>query len=463
MKRKEQERNEKQAIISKATVKVKGIYIVTRTGWIILGSLIFFLSLIATPANALEVGKSDWKLNVRGFIATDSDFDQRNMGGSEPLFPPRDGTIDAEDSTFRFSANQTQLGFGFEGPLTDGLFNRAYVEIDFLGGLAGNRPNTPNPRLRHAYWQLEWNKGNDSLLIGQTNVLYGDLLPDITFDNLNLALGSLFGREPQIRYTHIQPLGNRADITFSGSVNAPNSGLFNQLGEIDAPTGSAESSGLPFFHGKIAYHTNALGRADYFGFEKGGDVPLELAFSGFYGREQFQNEVGKADGVNAWGIAASGIIPIRGIRENKRAGSVSVTGQFWFGKNIDSYFGGNGQGVVQTINGKRDSIEGIGFFVTGKVFLTDRIWVTALYGQDDNDLDELVDAGTPFRIVSGLFAGTDFGAPGVDNAQSVNVTVWFQPINPLYIGIGWDYRKVEFNDGGDGDNNRLNISTFFNF
>jgi hypothetical protein len=45
----------------------------------------------------------------------------------------------------------------------------------------------------------------------------------------------------------------------------------------------------------------------------------------------------------------------------------------------------------------------------------------------------------------------------------VNLTLWFNPLNALYTGIGWDYRKASYNDGVDGDNNRINLSLFYNF
>ena len=297
------------------------------------------------PASAVEFETaSGWKSTIRGFVAVRADYDERDLGGSEPLFPPREGSAQGENSALYFSANQSQIGFGLQAPKTDAFTNRAYIEFDFLNENSG-RTNTASPRLRHAFWEMGWDDGRQSLLVGQTNVLFGYLLPDYTFDNLNLALGSLFGREPQIRYTLVSPTSSGARMVYAASINSPNSGLFNQL------TGTAERTATPYIHGKIAFNTDALGGADYFGFEKGAPIPAEIALSGFVGRERVQRLAGTGteEVVDAYGIALSGVLPIIGIRNNQKAGSLSLQGQLWFGSNFDAYFGGNGQGISKRV------------------------------------------------------------------------------------------------------------------
>ena len=419
-------------------------------------SLAIAFSILTTPVHALDWELGDgWKAFFQGFIATDFDIDEKNMGGSEPLLPPRDGTAAADDGTTRFSASQSRIGFGTHGDLYEGVTAKAYIEGDFLDEkVAGNnRGNTTEFRIRHAFWELGFNGGNTKVMVGQYHTVFGDILPELTFDNMNLTLGSLYGREPQARITQVVPLGAGNDITFTGSINTPNSGLFNEA------TDTAEITQTPFLHGKVAFHTDALGKASYWEFMGGPQVPLELGISGFWGREEVQDE-----DFNAWGIAFDGIIPIIGIGEDgNRAGTASLVALAWLGENLDSYFGGNGQGIIETSGGRMDEVEAAGFYTTLEAFITNEVWITANYGYEENDTEDLVDSGTPFRIASGLFTGMDFGMPGVGNAQSLNVTVWTNPVDNLNVGVGWDYRKAEYNDGVDGDNNRLNISTFFTF
>ena len=167
------------------------------------------------------------------------------MGGSQPLFPPPVPL----PSTLRFTANQTQLGFGLEAPPLREWTNKVYVELDFLStpNAGADRLTTRDPRMRQAFWMLGWSEDRSTLLVGQAPVLFGDLVPNITWDNLSLTLGALSGREPQVRYTHLQPRSDTSALIFAVSVNAPNSGLLSEN------TGTAERSDLPSVQGKLAY------------------------------------------------------------------------------------------------------------------------------------------------------------------------------------------------------------------
>ena len=418
------------------------------------------LGLCTAPASAIGITTSEgWGLSLRGFVNARADYDNRDLGNSEPLFPARSGSAQGDQSTFRFSPNMTQIGFGLKAPPGE-IEHSAYIEFDFLDESASppNRPNTASPRLRHAYWATTWGEGH-SLLVGQTNVLFGDRLPDMMFDNLNLALGSLFGREAQVRYTYVSPVSSGSNMVYAVSINAPNSGLFNQ------GTDTAERTATPFLHAKIAFQTDALGKAAYFEFEDGGDVPAEIALTGFYGRERVGRLAGPGgtEEVDAKGVAVSGVLPVIGIRNGQRAGSLSLMAQAWFVSNGDSYFGGNGQGIYETSTGQVDAIEGKGFFVTGKYFFTEKTNLTLIYSYEKNDLNDLTNAGTPFRIASGLFTDSVFGAPGVAKARTANATLWFHPLKQVYAGLGYDYRYVDYNDGANGNNSRVSGTLFYNF
>lgn len=414
--------------------------------------LAFGLSAAQHPQDTTQ----GFKALVRGFIATRFDYDQHDMGGSEPLFPP---PVPLR-KTLRASANQSQLGFGMEAPPIKGFRNRVYVEIDFLSSAApgADRVFNRSPRLRQAFWWLGWNEDRDALQVGQTYLLFADLLPNLTYDNLALTLGALTSREPQVRYTHLQPLSDSSALTIGVSVNAPNSGLYGEN------TGTAERSGLPSVHGRLGYSYTGWGGVSYFGFENLVPSPLEIAASGFIGAEMADRLAGDTSRVVADGVAVNAIVPIVGIRENKRrAGALGIIAQGWIGKNIDAYFGGNGQGIYETAAGNVNGIVGRGFFGGGNLFVSQNIWLGAFYSYEQNSLHDLVEDSIPFRITSGLFSGPFFGFPGVWQERDVNVTLWFNPLTSLYAGVGWDYRQASYNDGHDGRNNRISLSFFYNF
>jgi hypothetical protein len=413
-------------------------------------------------AVAIEVPKeSDWTVIVRGFIAADMNWDQHDLGAAEPFFPPPNDSAQASNRALRFSASQSQIGFYVAPPRQDNFSTDAYLEMDFLKGpITGPDEHlvSATPRLRLAYGRFRWNDDNDTLIAGQTYILFGDLYPDLTWDNLSLSLGAVIGREPQVQYTHVAAINSDSKMTFAASVNAPNSGLFNEA------TNAAETSGSPYVHAKIGYETEALGKADYYGFEKHPDVPAEIALSAFYGREKIPRvALGGNQDVDAWGIALNGVLPIVGIRNNHRAGAASIEAQVWIGEHVDSYFGGNGQGVYETDNGRVAGIKAHGGFVEGKYFFTQKLNITAEYSLDNNNLNDLTDARVPFRIASGLFSDTTFGSPGINKARDIDVALWYNPLAPAFFGLVWDSRKAKYNNGVTGSSNRINLSMFYNF
>jgi len=413
-------------------------------------------------ARAVEIlNGSGWTVNTRGFIAFDIDWDQHDMGAAEPTFPPPNNSSQAENHALRFSASQSQIGFFVLPPQEGGIRTDAYLEIDFLKGLVAppqqEHLSNATPRLRLAFARFHWNNGSDTLLVGQGYSLFGDLWPSITFDNLSLFMGTVIGREPEVQYSHVSTASSDSAITYAVSVNAPNSGLFTQA------TDTAETSGLPFVHAKIAFTSDALGKADYFGFESHEPIPAQIAISSFTGREKIPKTAGGNQDVNAWGVALNGVLPIVGIRNGVSAGAASIEGQIWVGQHVGSYFGASGQNVYETLSGHVAAIRASGGFIEGKYFFTPTLNLIASYSVDKNNTHDLVRAGTPFRIASGAFEGPTFGAPGVNRAQDVNMALWYHPGAHAFFGFVWDYRKATYNTGPAGTNNRFNLSMFYNF
>jgi len=428
---------------------------------VIIGAVALGAGIHAAEAVEIQVPTdSKWEVIIRGFVAADFNWDQHDLGAAEPFLPAPDNSPQAQNRALRFSASQSQIGFYTQPPARDTFSTDAYLEMDFLkGAIDGTQDHltAATPRLRLAYAQVHWNNGLDTLTVGQTYALFGDLWPDQTFDNLSLAAGTIIGREPQIQYVHLSPVNPGSQMTYALSLNAPNSGLFNE------DTGTAEASGAPFVHAKIGFQSDALGKADYYGFEHHAPIPAEIALTGFIGREKIPDAAGTSQDVNAWGAAISAVLPIIGIRDEHRAGAASIDAQVWIGQQVDGYFGGNGQGVYETQSGHVAAIRAHGYFVEGKYFFTRNLNLNAIYSTDNNDLDHLTSAGIPFRIDSGLFSGTAFGAPGVNKARNIDVALWYNPFDQAFVGAVFDERKATYNSGPNGTNIRVNLSMFYNF
>ena len=138
--------------------------------------------------------------HVRADLFYNSRANQETVDGLFNVFPkdvledPNGNDLNATPNS-NFYMLYTRLGLDVKGPKIGKVATNAKVEIDFRG--SGTTFGVI--RLRHAYFNLAWDKGS-SLLIGQTAYpFYGDVFPHI----LNLNVGSPyqpFGRGPQIRY-----------------------------------------------------------------------------------------------------------------------------------------------------------------------------------------------------------------------------------------------------------------------
>lgn len=162
---------------------------------------------IPQPAQAdgFRIGQNTLKLG--GFIKTDfiasrySSGDPANGDAIRDFYLP--GAIpvggSAEDTAADFNARQTRFWLTTEG-LVAGRKVSSRIELDFevLPGSGDQRTTNPStPALRRAYVSI------DRWLFGQewTNFQNLAVLPD-TADYVGASEGTVFARQPQVRYTH---------------------------------------------------------------------------------------------------------------------------------------------------------------------------------------------------------------------------------------------------------------------
>ena len=145
--------------------------------------------------------KFDFYGQIRTDIFYNSRASQEMIDGLFYLYPlDKDLDANGRDLNERFSGNfyvlTSRLGVNITGPKLGNATTFAKVEGDFRG--AGS--NLYTIRMRHAYFQLNWDKAD--LLLGQTwHPLFGEVYPRV----LNLSTGAPFqpfSRAPQIRYRH---------------------------------------------------------------------------------------------------------------------------------------------------------------------------------------------------------------------------------------------------------------------
>jgi hypothetical protein len=152
-----------------------------------------------------------------GYLEGDAIHDSQRavndgFGGHPTLLLP--GTVQGDNGRTTFSSRGTRLGFRFAAPEVSGVRVRGNFEMDFVGNAPGSpsaRPPTiseanfftnPTPRIRHALMQVD--SDYVTFWIGQTwNVMaFAAAFLPTSVQSQGLP-GQLFGRNPQIRLSHI--------------------------------------------------------------------------------------------------------------------------------------------------------------------------------------------------------------------------------------------------------------------
>ncbi len=161
--------------------------------------------LLFTIALGLNAQKKDFKFQFYGQVRADIFYNSRTsqemIDGLFYLYPlNKELDADGKDLNARTSGNFyilcTRLGLNVEGPKLGAAKTFAKIEGDFRG--AGSDLFTF--RIRHAYFQLNWEKSD--LLVGQTwHPMFGEVYPQVQ----NISTGAPFqpfSRAPQMRYRY---------------------------------------------------------------------------------------------------------------------------------------------------------------------------------------------------------------------------------------------------------------------
>jgi hypothetical protein len=185
--------------------------------------------------------------------------------------------------------------------------------------------------MRHAYLTLDWPKSRFSILAGQTWDIVSPLNPNTLNYSVMWDAGNIGYRRPQIRFTQILPLSEKASLKFEG-------GFARTIGRSD-PTSSesGEDAGFPTLQGRVSAT-----------FPSFGPKPMTLGVSGHAGQEEYDLD---ATGRHVWFHSWSGNLDVT----LPVCKGLTFLGEGFYGRDLDQYFGGIGQGVNTTTRREIDA------------------------------------------------------------------------------------------------------------
>lgn len=334
----------------------------------------------AIPALAVEVVLKDagnLRLQIYGYARLDMSYEtQATAPKSDFAFyvlPETDG----KDAQFHAGARESRLGLNVFGPDVGAWKTVGKFEMDFYG--TGN-PNSYSPRIRLAYVDVAHSSGL-AFRFGQDWETFIEVVPRIVNFSYLADAGALGLRRPQARATQEIKISDDTKVVLKIAAAQTvgedlDGGGFDDGADAEFPTAQFN----------VALHQKLWA-----------EKPARLAFSGHYGQETVDG-VTKTAATNANGVVTetAGVTDsdakdydtwsLQGSLYLPLTKALAVQGNVWQGANLDTYYGGIGQGVNVALG---EEIEAVGGFAQLLFDPTDK-WSFGLgYSVDDPDDDDL--------------------------------------------------------------------------
>jgi hypothetical protein len=328
-------------------------------------------------ADALKKGipsKKGSLMKFYGFLRIDAIFDDsspsntQTIGFVRPEDPTVAGGADKDDEDLTIHPRLTRFGFDLDGGTVKDLRDAKLtgkLEIDFYNnGLAGQSESRAALRMRHAWLQLDWGKGQ--FLAGQTNDLIAPLWPIVNPDLVNWGAGNLGDRRAQFRYTRTVMENDESKATVAGMAGLTGA-QDNQNLDADGIR-DGEASAWPTLQARAAWS-----------FLK---KKAEVGVWAHYAREAVETPVaGEDDRFTSSAIGVDAHVPF---------GDGYAKAEFFRGHNLDDVRGGIFQGV-DPVTGEEVHTQGGWVELGWKVRPT--VTVAVGVSQDECDDDDINPAG----------------------------------------------------------------------
>ncbi len=349
------------------------------------------------------------------FIANDySDGDRATASVGDDLLVPSTipvGNDNApDDITFDSHVKHSRFWFKTTTDVGNGQTVSSYVETDFNSGVDERITNQASNGLRHAFLTYNYNK-TDSIVVGQTWSTFFNVaaLPE-AIDFVGPSAGTLFTRQPQIRWT--KGLGN--GTSFMLALENPSSGLYDGGAGFDS--NQFDSNTLPDI---VARYNGKAGNLDY----SLAVVGREIAYSQ---GSQEEDEYGAA-------INFTGVYKFDGGDNIHFSLSQGTLGRY-------IALAGFRDGAIEA-DGDIDLIDVTGGFISYQHFWDKKWRSTFTYAYSTADNPDSV-GGNVNKTLS-----------------NANVSLMYSPVPKLTFGVAYEYAERELESGVDGDLNRLQFTS----
>lgn len=373
-------------------------------------------------AEALAAGKqpvwSKLDLQFYGYIKADAAYDNSRTNSGNYVVWVDEESSRKNDDEFNMTANETRLGLRINGPTDNGIQTSGQVEFDFFGNYAAE--NKAKIQMRHAFLQMLWPDSGFSILAGQT----WDVISPLNPTTLNYTVlwdgGNIGYRRPQIRLTKDHLLSGDTSLKFQAAITRT---VGRDVLGAGATSESGEDAGFPTVQGRVGMTFPWLPAG-----------ATTVGVSGHVGQEEYDiSATGANEDLDSWSINLDWLQPI-----NKW---LTLKAELFRGENLNTYFGGIGQGVNTD---DMNEIASKGGWCTASLGPWDQWSFNAGIGIDDVDADD-VNSGDR-TLNRAVFANAIYALN--QNAD---------------VGVELSHWRTDYKGAGDADDVRVQASLKYKF
>jgi len=379
---------------------------------------------VAKPVDGFKVGAATFK--VGGFIKLWSAVSSYG-GGTLPagalgrdFYLPQQLPVGGEGTThFNAHVKQTRLWLGANTPVADRTLT-GYVEIDFqtAPGTQGSERTTNgyNPSLRRGYFTID-KVGGGTMLFGQEWSTFQNVavLPETT-DFIGPTEGSVFVRQPQIRWT--TPLSKA--VMLSLAVENP------ETATITSDSATMVENDDDKWPDLVAKLGVKAGKA-------------ELTLAGLV-HDLSVNEGPVSASTTGFGVSGAGRIPFG--PDGRHDLKLMLT----YGQGIGHYVGLNFAPDAVIANGELHAVDVLAGFAAVKIGWTPKLRSTFMASFQDVNYPDVV-------VPAAANAG----------AWSLAGNLFVTPVKGFDVGVEFRHGERELVSGATGDLNRFELAAKYSF
>jgi len=373
----------------------------------------------------------------------------------------------------KFTSQSSRFNFTIKGPKLWGATTTGFIEMDMdQGGEVGlsssatafaaqSASNNYTPRLRHAFFRLNWPE--TELLFGQYFTLLSKWFPETLQDGPFQLTGTPTARIPMIKLTQ-KFLGAWSVSALVGEANPITNGQIYQAATGNDRLG-AEVTEAPQVQAQVAFEQDLWGKAAWYG--KPTPFTAEITAGWQRGITEAatrnllitsQDNYFVSAGTNLtrhqyldpWVVMGTLFIPVIPTQSANLAGTASLQTSWWVGQGVEAFgwstFGSQVfrfQGVDSAGNNiyNVDLMNRFGGQVQGQYYFNNQWFVTGAWGFSKAFGVGAFEAG---GNAATNFKANAFNGDAVNYHHEFNLALWYRPIQAFKFGLQYAYNRTNY-------------------